>query len=42
MFRILVRLVPLVLLASFIAGCGNKGDLVKPSPKTASQPAGLH
>lgn len=28
----LVRAVPFALVALLLAGCGNKGDLVKPTP----------
>lgn len=39
MSRHLVRAVPFVLIALLLAGCGNKGDLVKPAPPAQPAPA---
>ncbi|GAA0710580.1 LPS translocon maturation chaperone LptM [Dokdonella soli] len=33
------RIAVLVLVALLLAACGNKGPLVKPTPKPASTPA---
>lgn len=30
------RLLPILLLASLLAACGTKGDLVKPAPEPAA------
>lgn len=42
MFRLVLRLAPLLLVAVLVVGCGNKGDLVKPAPKTTAPSASLH
>ncbi|MBO9664483.1 lipoprotein [Dokdonella sp.] len=39
MSRILVRIVPFALVALLLAGCGNKGDLVKPTPPKPAESA---
>lgn len=39
MFRVLVRIVPFVLTAVLLTACGNKGDLVKPTPPKPAEPA---
>lgn len=39
MSRSLSRLAPLLLVALLLAGCGNKGDLVKPAPPAPANPA---
>jgi hypothetical protein len=37
-FRRFRPVVVFVLIALLLAGCGNKGDLIKPTPKPAEPP----
>jgi len=37
--RPILRLVPLAFVAMLLAACGNKGDLVKPTPKPTTPSA---
>jgi hypothetical protein len=37
--RPMLRLIPLTLAVLLLAACGNKGDLVKPTPKPTTPPA---